>query len=92
MKKAICKTSVILILVAMLALTISTSLVKANGNEGDVNGDGKVEGKDILLVFRAFNTVLGDPRWDPRADQNGDDKVDSIDLYIVIRNFGHRYT
>jgi len=27
----------------------------------DVNGDGKVDGKDIAIVARAFGSVPGDP-------------------------------
>lgn len=55
---------------------------------GDVNGDGKVDMKDIAIVAKAFGTVPGDPRWNPEADINGDDKVDMKDIALIARNFG----
>lgn len=55
--------------------------------EGDINGDGKVDGKDIAIVAKAYNTKLGDPLWDPRADINGDGKVDGRDIAIVAKNY-----
>jgi len=55
---------------------------------GDINGDGKVDMRDIFIVARAFGSEPGHPRWDPRADINGDGRVDMRDVYIVARNFG----
>jgi hypothetical protein len=55
---------------------------------GDVNGDGKVDGKDIAIVSKAYNTRPGDPNWDARADLNGDLKVDGKDLAIVNKHIG----
>ena len=55
---------------------------------GDVNGDGKVDGKDIAIVSRAYNTKPGDPKWDSRADVNGDLKVDGKDVAIVSKYYG----
>ncbi|MEM2912598.1 MAG: CARDB domain-containing protein, partial [Candidatus Bathyarchaeia archaeon] len=51
----------------------------------DVNGDGKIDLKDIALVARAFGTRDGNPKWDPRCDINGDGKVDIRDLLLVAR-------
>jgi len=55
---------------------------------GDINGDGKVDMRDIFIVARAFGSEPGHPRWDPRADINGDGRVDMRDVYIVAKNFG----
>lgn len=55
---------------------------------GDINHDGKVDGRDIAIISRAFNTRPGDLLWDSRADLNGDLKVDGKDLAIVAKNFG----
>lgn len=55
---------------------------------GDANGDGKVDGKDVAIVAKAYNTHPGDPLWDPRADLNGDLKVDGKDVAIVAKNYG----
>lgn len=55
---------------------------------GDVNGDGKVDGKDTTIVARAFGSYPGHPGWNPAADLNSDLKVDGKDLVIVALHFG----
>jgi hypothetical protein len=55
---------------------------------GDLNGDGKVDVKDLVLFTKAFGTTPGHPRWNPDADLNGDGKVNIIDLILLKRNFG----
>jgi len=55
---------------------------------GDINGDGRVDGRDITIAARAFGTRPGDPRWNLDADINGDGKVDGRDLVMIARNFG----
>ena len=54
------------------------------GCEGDVNGDGRTDDADLLLVLFAFgNFCPGCPE-----DLNGDSFVDDADLLIVLFNFG----
>jgi uncharacterized protein (DUF2141 family) len=55
---------------------------------GDVNGDGKVDGKDLGAVASAFGSYPGSQRWNPSCDLNGDGHVDGKDLGIVAANFG----
>ena len=64
---------------------------------GDINGDGKVDGIDIVLVARAFASYGPDYEyagsapslgWNLDCDINGDNKVDGIDIVRVARNFG----
>jgi hypothetical protein len=55
---------------------------------GDVNGDGKVDMGDIMIVLRAFGTKPGYPRWDARCDLNADGQIDLSDVIIVLWNFG----
>jgi len=63
----------------------------------DVNGDNKVDVRDIYAVGRAFGSYgpdywyPGSPpssNWDPRCDFNGDDKVDMRDYYPVCQHYG----
>jgi len=75
------------------AVTIPTgSNTLSDGNitvklQGDVNGDGIVNLKDIALVARAFGSTPTSPNWNPNADINGDGVVNMKDLALVARNF-----
>ena len=66
-------------------------------NPCDINHDLKVDMKDIASVARAFGTIPGDPKWDPRADITGtvplvpDGRVDMRDIGVVAKNFGKKY-
>lgn len=55
---------------------------------GDVNGDGKVDVKDLYALARAFGSELGSPKWDGNADQNEDGKIDVKDYFIACKNYG----
>jgi len=55
---------------------------------GDLNGDRKVDMRDISIAARAFGTIPEDQRWDPRADVHRDRKVDMKDITIIAKNFG----
>jgi hypothetical protein len=54
----------------------------------DINGDGKIDIKDVVLLTKAFGTYPGLPRWNPDADLNNDGKISIIDLVHVMKNFG----
>jgi len=55
---------------------------------GDVNGDSKIDVKDVAVASRAFGKRIGDPGWNAEADINGDNKIDIIDIAIISRRFG----
>jgi PKD repeat protein len=64
---------------------------------GDVNHDGKIDGRDITIVAKAFGShgpnfdypgEPASPNWNPIADLNGDNKVDGRDITIVAKKFG----
>lgn len=55
---------------------------------GDINGDKKIDIKDLVLVIKYFATYPGHPNWNPNADVNCDGKVDIKDLVLVIKHFG----
>ena len=60
---------------------------------GDINGDGKVDIKDLVLVIKYFGSYPSHPTkpWNPNADINCDNKVDIKDLVLVIKHFGEHY-
>jgi hypothetical protein len=57
---------------------------------GDVNGDGKVDLRDLALVARAFGSTPASPNWNSAADINGDGVVNMKDLALIGRYFGRR--
>ncbi len=52
--------------------------------EGDVNGDGRVDDSDLLIVLFQF----GQSGFGLQGDVNNDGEVDDADLLIVLFNFG----
>jgi len=55
----------------------------------DINIDGKVDMKDIIIAIGAFGSIPGDPRWYyGRADVNWDNKCDMKDIIMTIGKFG----
>lgn len=50
---------------------------------GDLNGDGKVDCIDVIIVKASFGKKKGQPGFDPRADTNSDGIVDIRDLTFV---------
>jgi hypothetical protein len=64
----------------------------------DINGDGVVDGSDLIIIARAFGSygpnflypgTPQNPRWNPIADINFDGVVDGCDLILTTRKFGH---
>ena len=55
---------------------------------GDINGDTKVDHKDLLLLASAYGSEVGDPRYIPEADIDCSGKVDHKDLLILASNYG----
>jgi hypothetical protein len=50
--------------------------------EGDLNGDGQVDGIDLQIILSNWGASGG------QADANADGAVDSIDLSVVLGNYG----
>jgi len=55
---------------------------------GDINLDNWTDGSDLIIAARAWGTVPGDLKWDPRADINIDKRVDGGDMIIIARHYG----
>ena len=54
----------------------------------DINGDFKVDWKDLLILARAYGSEEGEPGYVPEADFNSDGKIDWKDLLVLARNYG----
>ncbi|HEY4674479.1 MAG TPA: PQQ-binding-like beta-propeller repeat protein [Candidatus Bathyarchaeia archaeon] len=55
---------------------------------GDLNADGEVNILDITIVAIAFDSNVGDSRYNPNADINNDGKIEILDISILAVNFG----
>ena len=54
----------------------------------DVNHDGKIDVKDIVIVAHAFGSYPEHPRWNSMADIDHNDAVDVIDIAFTCTFFG----
>ena len=54
----------------------------------DINGDNKVNYKDLFMFAAAYGATLGDERYNPACDFNNDTKVDYKDLFILAAEYG----
>lgn len=55
---------------------------------GDIDGNYKVNHKDLLLLASAYGSEVGGPRYIPEADIDCSSKVDHKDLLILAANYG----
>ncbi len=68
-----------LLIILSLLLTVSAQSPTISIGNGDANGDGVVNSKDILTVLSNYNKSLGLP-----TDQYGDSLINMVDLGVVI--------
>ena len=90
------------IILAMIVLGVSmlasnAMLVKASGSIYDVNGDGKVDIKDLAIVAKAFGACgpnfwyPGSPasqNWNASYDFSGSGQINMVDLVLLAKHFG----
>jgi len=55
---------------------------------GDINGDFTVDIYDAILLSGTFNTIPGEPTWNPNVDLNSDNIVDIFDAITLATHFG----
>jgi lysophospholipase L1-like esterase len=58
------------------------------GLRGDIDGDGRVDGVDLVRLALAFGAGRGESRYDASADLDSSGLVDGQDLAILGSNFG----
>lgn len=54
---------------------------------GDCNDDNHVDASDYFLLSDAYDTAIGDDRFDPRADINEDGAIDAADYFILSDHY-----
>jgi hypothetical protein len=55
---------------------------------GDINGDGKVDIFDAVLLADAAGSYVGHERWNPDADLDRSKYVDIFDAVLLSSNSG----
>ena len=55
---------------------------------GDIDRDGRVDGRDLVFLGLAFGAGPTSRRFDADADLDGSGQVDGEDLAILAANFG----
>jgi hypothetical protein len=55
----------------------------------DINGDGKVDIFDIVVIAACFGSEWGDPNFNIAADLVKDGVIDIFDIVVVAGNFGY---
>lgn len=60
--------------------------------KGDANDDGVVDGLDYVILFKAWGSVKGEPRYDARANLNANDnKINVLDYVVLFEHWGVSY-
>ena len=70
----------------------STSGGGGGGNaysaRADVDGNGRVDGMDLILLAQSFGLTPADAGFRSKADVNDDGRVDGTDLALLVASFG----
>jgi hypothetical protein len=57
---------------------------------GDLDGSGRVDIVDIMMVASRWNTSVGDPNYDPTRDLDSDGDIDIVDIMMVAVHWRDR--
>ncbi len=72
----------------VVRLATHFTVAGTNFFRGDLDSDGRVNGRDLALMAFSFGTSSGDPDFRTRADLDNNGKVNGDDLAILANNFG----
>jgi len=72
------------------SLPVTVDIIETRGLIGDNNRSGRVDGRDIEKLARAYGSGFGDEEYNPLADTNFDGVIDGSDLIDVGANFGKK--
>jgi endoglucanase len=57
----------------------------------DINEDGTVDMRDVIILALAFNTTSNDPNFNKRCDLTNDGAVNMGDVMTLAKMFGYEY-
>jgi hypothetical protein len=58
---------------------------------GDVNGDGKSNIIDIVILAGSYGLKPGDPGYDPLLDYSQNGRIDILDIVATARAYGRQF-
>jgi hypothetical protein len=89
MRKSACACLIFSFVFCLLSGLVSIRCANAvvPSAPGDINGDGKIDDADFLLMEQAYGGKIGSQNWNTWADINNDGIVNLLDLVI----FGFQY-
>lgn len=74
----------------VLSSPVTVAVTETRGLIGDNNRSGRVDGRDIEKLARAYGSAFGDEEYNPLADTNFDGVIDGSDLIDIGANFGKK--
>jgi hypothetical protein len=60
------------------------------GLQADLNGDGRINILDIVIVAKAYGSKPGDPKWNATADLDKNGVIDILDICRVAKDYGKK--
>jgi hypothetical protein len=67
-------------------LLVASSVSAADCSIGcDLNGDGKFSNLDYVAFYSAYNSKMGDARFNPRADFDASGTITPVDYGFMLR-------
>jgi hypothetical protein len=58
---------------------------------GDVNGDGRIDIFDLVMLAGRYGSKPGDPRYDPLLDFSQNGIIDIFDVVATASSYGTHY-
>jgi len=74
----------------ILSSPVNVIAIETRGLIGDNNRSGRVDGRDIEKLARAYGSGFGDEEYNPLADTNFDGVIDGSDLIDIGANFAKK--
>ncbi|HEY9061282.1 MAG TPA: dockerin type I domain-containing protein [Pseudobacteroides sp.] len=68
-------------------ILLPTGSAEAAMAKGDLNNDGVINMADVILLAKAFNSVIGEPKYISSYDLNNDSAINMTDVIFIASKF-----
>jgi len=81
----------LILLSFITAVTFTTPRARPSLNaiRQDINGDGRVDKYDAMILMAAYASMPASVNWNAKADLNSDNRVDIYDALLFAANYGN---